>query len=154
MKNSIKTFIYGLTILALVSCAGSKPSSSGTKDTTKDYSNYTNMYDVLASISGLTINRSGRGGNQQSLSGDSGGQYIRNDSGIEISIRGSQSATNTNEPLFVLNGVPLGRGFDNVAGINPVNIKAIKVQRGLASANRWGSEGNSGAILITTKDQN
>ena len=135
MKNSIKTFIYGLSILALVSCAGSKPSSSGSSRTnTRDYSTYTNMYDVLSAHGGITIKQGGYG--------------------VEVSIRGSQSIMNTNEPLFVLNGVPVGRTFQSITHLNPVRIERILVQRSLAATNRWGSEGNSGAILITTKDQN
>ncbi len=134
MKNSVKTIFYGLTMLAMISCAGSKPGSSGPTKTTRDYSNYTNMYDVLSAVGGITLKRSGVG--------------------VEVSVRGSQSITNTNEPLFVLNGVPIGRSFGSISHINPVRIERITVQRSLAATNRWGSEGNSGAILINLKGQN
>jgi len=92
------------------------------------------MYDLLSSIGGITVRR-GPGG-------------------VELQIRGQQSALLTSEPLFVLNGVPIGRGFDRIGHLNPVQITEITVKRSLASTNRWGSEGNSGAILIKTKGQN
>lgn len=91
------------------------------------------MYDVLSAIGGITLKQ---------------GSF-----GVEVSVRGSQSITNTNEPLFVLNGVPAGRSFGYISQINPVRIEKITVQRSLAATNRWGSEGNSGAILIVTKGQ-
>ena len=135
MKTTINSIVYGLLVLLIVSCAGSKPSSTGSAKTTtqKDYSNYANMFDVLRSIGGITVKQGS--------------------SGVEVSIRGSQSITNTNEPLFVLNGVPVGRTFGSISHVNPVNVAEVRVQRSLAATNRWGSEGNSGAILIKTKSQ-
>ena len=146
LKNIL---ISASVVLFLTNCATTSPGTTGQGKELKDYSVYANMFDALRSVSGVTVNRSGRGGGGNSV--NSGGSVVRNNSGVEVSIRGSQSATNTNEPLFVLNGIPLGRGFDNITDINPVDIEKITVQRGLAAANRWGSEGNSGAILITTK---
>ncbi len=147
--KTLKSFLMGLSmILFLAGCASSTRGTGGQGSVPKDYSNYATMFDALRSVSGITVNKSGRGGGGASQGVDAG---FVNNSGVEVSIRGSQSATNTNEPLFVLNGQALGRGFDTISDLNPVNIEKISVQRGLAATNRWGSEGNSGAILITTK---
>lgn len=66
--------------------------------------------------------------------------------------------------LIVIDGVPLRRntksGMDRVGGtgtnklldfIDPRNVASVTVLKGLAATNRFGSEGGSGVILITTK---
>ena len=76
--------------------------------------------------------------------------------GISIRIRGGTSLTAGNEPLFVVDGIPLEN--DGVAGvrnplnfINPADIADITVLKDASSAAIYGSRGANGVVIITTK---
>jgi len=104
-----------------------------------------------------------------SLSGKVAGVNITNSSGAvgastRITLRGAMSITGSNEPLFVVDGVPIdnknygtagdGGGFDmpnGIADLNPDDIASISVLKGPAASALYGSRGGNGAILITTK---
>lgn len=72
---------------------------------------------------------------------------------FSVRIRGMQSFNGSDEPLFVVDGVPLTSirgGMSVVAGIPPADIARIDVLKD-ASAAIYGSQGANGVILITTK---
>ncbi|MEM8929178.1 MAG: TonB-dependent receptor plug domain-containing protein [Bacteroidota bacterium] len=73
-------------------------------------------------------------------------------------MRGKGSMSFDPKVLVVVDGTPLQRSRNSVGEqnatyfhINPQNIKSIKVLKGLAATNLYGSEGGGGVILITTK---
>ena len=63
------------------------------------------------------------------------------------SINSSQS----NEPLFVIDGMPVRGGASAAADINPNDIETMSVLKGAAASALYGQEGANGVILITTK---
>ncbi len=67
--------------------------------------------------------------------------------GLNIVIRGVTSLSNSNEPLYVVDGFPLAAGVS----IAPEDIETIDILKDAASAAIYGSRGSSGVILITTK---
>ncbi|HDZ40760.1 MAG TPA: hypothetical protein ENH59_03660 [Bacteroidetes bacterium] len=69
--------------------------------------------------------------------------------GNSITIRGPGSLRSSNEPLFVVNGMPV----NSVAHIIPANVESISVLRG-AAANMYGSRGSNGVIVIQLKSGN
>ena len=86
-------------------------------------------------------------------------------SGTNIVIRGYKSATGSNQPLFIVDGVPFNtstnaqNGF-NTGGaatssrfldIDPNNIESMSVLKGLSATVLYGDQGRNGVILITTK---
>ena len=78
-------------------------------------------------------------------------------SGSYIQIRGASSVSGNNEPLIVINGVPMQQSTSNQFGggiseINPDNIKEMSVLKGPNAAALYGSRAANGVILITTKD--
>ncbi|MGR3811857.1 SusC/RagA family TonB-linked outer membrane protein [Jiulongibacter sp. NS-SX5] len=78
-------------------------------------------------------------------------------SGSYIQIRGASSVSGNNEPLIVINGVPMQQTNEKTYGgglseINPDNIKDISVLKGPNAAALYGSRAANGVILITTKD--
>ncbi|WP_259016550.1 SusC/RagA family TonB-linked outer membrane protein [Emticicia fluvialis] len=96
-----------------------------------------------------------------SLSGRIAGVRISSNggpgSGSTIQIRGSSSVSGNNQPLIVLDGVPLQQQYDKQFGggiseINPDNIKEISVLKGPNAAALYGSRAANGVILITSKD--
>ncbi|MDR6194484.1 SusC/RagA family TonB-linked outer membrane protein [Siphonobacter sp. SORGH_AS_0500] len=78
-------------------------------------------------------------------------------SGSTIQIRGASSITNNNQPLIVVDGVPIEQSFSKrlgggIADINPENIKDISVLKGPSASALYGSRAANGVILVTTKD--
>ena len=103
------------------------------------------------------------------LSGKASGVVINQTSGISgsgtnIVIRGYTSITGSNQPLFIVDGVPFN-GETNATGnfadgnsgssrfldIDPNNIESVSVLKGFSAATLYGTEGKNGVILITTK---
>ena len=94
-------------------------------------------------------------------------------SGTSIVIRGLSSFSGSNQPLFIVDGVPFdsgtngqqqngdnGRnnfidgnnGFSRFLDLDPNNIESVNVLKGLAAATLYGTAGRNGVILITTKN--
>ncbi|MFT6866791.1 MAG: TonB-linked SusC/RagA family outer membrane protein [Cyclobacteriaceae bacterium] len=104
-----------------------------------------------------------------SLSGQIAGVQVTNGSGnvgssSRIVLRGPSSLTGENQPLFVVDGIPInntnygnssafgGADFPNgAADINPDDIATISVLKGANAAALYGSRAANGVILITTK---
>ena len=74
------------------------------------------------------------------------------DGGIAIRIRGTTSIHGSNEPLYVIDGVPIRPGpGGGLAGINPYDIESIEVLKDPTSTTMYGVRGANGVIVITTK---
>lgn len=87
-------------------------------------------------------------------------------SGTNVIIRGYSSITGSNQPLFVIDGVPFNtdtnndRGFTSGAAtassrfldLDPNNIAEISILKGLSATVLYGEAGRNGVILVTTKN--
>ncbi|MDE3171601.1 MAG: SusC/RagA family TonB-linked outer membrane protein, partial [Gemmatimonadota bacterium] len=79
--------------------------------------------------------------------------------GISIRIRGATSVNASSEPLYVVDGMPLGGGAgtglsdgrDALNFINPADIASITVLKGASAAAIYGANAANGVVLITTK---
>ncbi|HEV7350647.1 TonB-dependent receptor [Telluribacter sp.] len=69
-------------------------------------------------------------------------------SGPQIRIRGRRSFNASNDPLFVVDGIPLSGGIDD---INPNDIASMEVLKDASSTAIYGSRGANGVVIITTK---
>lgn len=69
-------------------------------------------------------------------------------SGSQLILRGITSLSQSNEPLIVLDGMPLTGG---VGDLNPNDIESITVLKGAAASALYGQEAASGVLMITTK---
>jgi len=95
-----------------------------------------------------------------------------NTSAVSVSVRGFSSITGNNQPLLVMDGVPIrngnanngedaartSRGWDNdhiqgngIIDINPQDVENISILKGAAATALYGSEAANGVILVTTK---
>jgi len=91
--------------------------------------------------------------------------------GSAIRIRGANTIDGSNEPLIIVDGVPLDNSTDygggnNITGgrtggvsqqsrlndINPNDIASMQVLKGASAASLWGSRAANGVIVITTKN--
>lgn len=67
----------------------------------------------------------------------------------EIRIRGNRSISAGNEPLFVVDGVPLSAG--GIETLNTADIESIDILKDASSTAIYGSRGANGVVLVTTK---
>jgi TonB-linked SusC/RagA family outer membrane protein len=101
---------------------------------------------------------------EQALQGKTAGVFIESVNGkstgtTNMRIRGSSSITATNQPLFVVDGIPLTTESLNFSGavINPLtsinfnDVESIDILKDAASSAIYGSRGANGVVLITTK---
>jgi len=87
-----------------------------------------------------------------------------------VLVRGLSSITGSNQPLYVIDGVPINNSFNSgnatenslnanakvdfgntASDINPADIESISVLKGAAASNLYGSRAANGVIMITTK---
>lgn len=68
--------------------------------------------------------------------------------GLTFRIRGAASVNGGNEPLFVVDGMPITSGLNN---INPDEIESFSVLKDAAATSLYGSRAANGVVLITTK---
>ena len=103
------------------------------------------------------------------LAGKASGVQVTNQGGISgsgtsVMIRGMSTFSSSNQPLFVVDGVPFqsdtnamgsftsgNNGSSRFLDLDPNNIESVNVLKGLAAATLYGSQGRNGVILITTK---
>src|SRR5258705_1185680 len=111
--------------------------------------------DITGSVSSLSskdfegqpVNRL-----DQALQGRVPGVQVTNNSGapggdVKIRIRGSNSISGGNNPLYVVDGF-IGADFQNV---NPDDIESIQILKDASATAIYGSRGANGVVLITTK---
>lgn len=66
-----------------------------------------------------------------------------------ITLRGIRSLTGNNQPMLVLDGVPISLDF--ISSINPNDIQDVNILKSSSSTAIYGPEGVNGAIIVTTK---
>ena len=81
------------------------------------------------------------------------GVYVQGSgNNVSINIRGSQSISGPNQPLFVVNKQQVGRNYSVVNAIVDVNdIEHIEVLKGSEAGSQYGLRGSNGVIIIKTK---
>ncbi|MCC5928352.1 MAG: SusC/RagA family TonB-linked outer membrane protein [Cyclobacteriaceae bacterium] len=104
---------------------------------------------LAARVPGVTINQTSGAG-----------------SSVSVVIRGITSLTTDNQPLFVVDGVPMSNSLNNmqtmgdrnqvdygnaISDLNPDDIETMTVLKGPSAAALYGSRAGNGVILITTK---
>ena len=67
--------------------------------------------------------------------------------GLTVRVRGTTSFNGSNEPLYVVDGVPV----DNVDFLSPGDIENMQILKDASSAAIYGSRGANGVVIITTK---
>ncbi len=86
--------------------------------------------------------------------------------GVNVLIRGVGSLGSTNQPLFIVDGIPIEHGdsdysrwggsnsSNGAADINPEDIESLSVLKGGAASALYGSKASNGVVIITTKSGN
>ncbi len=111
-----------------------------------------NIANAVSSISGADLEDRPLNRIENAFSGQLAGVYAQTVNGepgaeMQIRVRGTGSINASNEPLYVVDGVPV----DNLRGINPNDVQSIDVLKDAAAAAIYGSRGSNGVVLVTTK---
>lgn len=111
-----------------------------------------NITAAISSINAEQIKNLPKADVAEMLQGRSSGVQVLSDNspggGNSIRIRGF-STINNNEPLVIVDGVPVANGLNT---INPNDIASMQVLKDAASSSIYGSRAANGVILITTKE--
>lgn len=125
----------------------------------------------VSSIKGEELNKISTPNFDVALVGRAPGVHVVKNSGAPgaiaaIRIRGAASALGTNEPLYVIDGIPveMGNGLGNaqyssnaynlispLASITPEDIESIDILKDASSAAIYGSRAANGVVMITTR---
>lgn len=94
---------------------------------------------------------------EQTNQGVTAGLFVQNTSGTlgeatQVRIRGGSSLTASNQPLYVVDGVPLTS--NNQSNINPSNIQSIEILKDASATAIYGTRAANGVIIIQTKKGN
>lgn len=124
---------------------------------------------ALSEVKGEELTKAKETNVINSLSGKVAGLVVQNTAGgasgsTRVLLRGNTEMTGNNQPLYVIDGVPLDNtnfgaagqagGYDlgdGISAINPDDIENMTVLKGPAASALYGSRASHGVILITTK---
>lgn len=122
---------------------------------------------AIASVDSTSISNHPVAGIDNALQGKVAGVQVMQNSGepgagVSIRVRGPASLNAGNQPLYVVDGVPIlssalsqtspsGQSMTAVTGLNPDEIASIDVLKDAAAAAIYGSRGSNGVVMITTK---
>ncbi len=125
---------------------------------------------AVAEVDAAQLEQRAEGDLGRVLTGKASGLNITQQSGLSgsgtnIIIRGFSSFSGSNQPLFIVDGVPFASdtnstddfvngnsGSSRFLDLEPNNIESVNVLKGLAAATLYGTQGRNGVILITTKN--
>jgi len=126
-----------------------------------------NVSSAISSVTAEDIANTPVAGVDAALQGKAPGvQVIQNagnpGNGISVRVRGPASINAGNQPLYVVDGVPIlqenytqlglgGQDITAVTGINPDEIETIDILKDAAASAIYGSRGSNGVVMITTK---
>ena len=128
---------------------------------------------AVSQVNGDAIQKAGNVSALDALNGKVAGATITSSggnagSGTSVIIRGFSSITGSNQPLYVVDGIPVSndetfstddgetaygaiKGANRAVDINPDDIASVTVLKGGAAAALYGIDAANGAVIITTK---
>lgn len=143
--SSSKPLHLGVLVGALAAAGcGHGATGAGTAPTPKD----------KGVVSAESIDRQPAREVEKSLEGRFPGVVVTQtaDGSLAVRIRGASSVYGNNEPLYVIDGMPIQAGPSGaLTGINAHDIESIKVLKEPAETAIYGLRGANGVILIKTK---
>ncbi|TVQ84073.1 MAG: TonB-dependent receptor [Bacteroidetes bacterium] len=108
---------------------------------------------AVSSVSGDQLRNLPVAGVDQALQGRASGVNITHNTGmpgegVNVRIRGIGSINSSNDPLYIVDGVPT---VDALSTLSPNDIESVTILKDAASAAIYGARANNGVILITTR---
>lgn len=117
---------------------------------------YVKKKDLTGAVSTVSADDMVMGGTvsnaAQALQGKTAGVQVSQSSKapggtISVRVRGNNSISSTNEPLYVVDGFPSSEGLN----LNPNDIESMQILKDASATAIYGARGANGVVLITTK---
>ena len=120
----------------------------------------------VGEVSGAELNETPQGNLLNAIAGKAAGVQVSQmyglaGSSVNMVIRGASSLNTKNQPLFVIDGVPVSNGIDNnykdadmgnaISDLNTEDIESMSILKGPSAAALYGSRAGNGVVIITTK---
>ncbi|GAA3999419.1 TonB-dependent receptor [Hymenobacter fastidiosus] len=119
---------------------------------------------AITQISGQEVQNAPVPSFEQAIQGKAAGVFIENSSGklgqgIKVRVRGTSSVSGGNQPLYVIDGIPLisenlsgtDAATNPIADLNPNDIESLSILKDASASAIYGSRASNGVVLITTK---
>jgi len=111
---------------------------------------------AIASIDAAAIEKIQTSSAMDAMKGQVAGVDVQSNGGrpgqgSTVRIRGRRSPSASNDPLYVIDGIPAIAGASSVQDLNPQDIQSMEILKDAAATAIYGSRGANGVILITTK---
>ncbi|GAB3921106.1 SusC/RagA family TonB-linked outer membrane protein [Larkinella terrae] len=113
------------------------------------------LFYATQEVKGAQLTSVGNPNVLNSLQGKVAGVSVRLNSGMpgkapQITIRGNRSITGNNQPLYVIDGLPVAGGV-RVNDLNPNDIESMNILKGPAASALYGLRASNGVVVIKTK---
>jgi outer membrane receptor protein involved in Fe transport len=132
MKKIYHILTMMIAVAVFAACSSTANTGATTAKKEKDYSNLNSLADVLRTVGGIQVSGVG--------------------SDVTVLIRGQQTIMLNTQPLYVVDGMPLGNDYSMANNaVRPADIKSIQILRDKAQTLKYGEPGTNGVILIKTK---
>src|SRR5665213_990251 len=171
--NSVEVPVKGQTFISETLQTGNNITLSGVVVTALGITRNKRSlgYDV-GQIAGDDVNRVAQTNVLNGMAGKVSGVVVNStgaspNASVSVVIRGIRSLNNDNQPLFVVDGVPMQNSMNNVgtnngngndvdygnviSDLNPNDIESMSILKGPSAAALYGSRAGNGVVLITTK---
>jgi TonB-dependent starch-binding outer membrane protein SusC len=119
------------------------------------------LASAQTSVSSKDISRTLNTTLDQAIQGRAAGVYVTQNTGapgggISVNIRGVNSLSGTNEPLYVIDGIQIQPsaspgGTNPLSSLNPTDIESMEILQGPNATAVYGSRATNGVIIVTTK---
>src|SRR5659263_64260 len=112
-----------------------------------------NVLGAVTRVNNEELTRLPVAGVEQALQGRAAGVQVTQNTGapgegVSVRIRGAGSINSSNDPLYIVDGIPTA---DALKILSPGDIENITVLKDASAAAIYGSRANNGVVLITTK---
>lgn len=137
---------FAIVIAGAAGCVHHGPASPATTPQPAERQANVVTADAIANSGGQSI--------EQILANRVAGVQLgrTSDGTLTVRIRGANNWNADNEPLYVIDNVPITPGPGGaLAGLNPYDIESIKVLKDAVSTTMYGARGANGVIVIKTK---
>lgn len=144
-------------LMSVAACGSSRSTQSTETEDETIHLGYDSESKASSSIASETIDPEERGHPASFLSdllrGSTAGVVVTGaNGGITVRIRGGSSVYGSNDPLYVVDGMPVRpMAGGTLPSINPHDVKSITILKDAAATSLYGSRGANGVIVVETK---
>lgn len=141
--------LFVIMVIGLGSCNTMSPERTASGDINQGYG-YVDAKQTTTAISQIEVNEEDNVSWMELLQKAPGVTVTGSGLNLGIKVRGTKSM-NQGQPLFIVDGQPMGNGFHHISFIDPNEVQRISILKDAASAASYGARAADGVILVTMR---